>query len=250
MSLLSLSVTNTKYSLLETFRIPIAVIGSLAFPTLAFVFFVLPQRVVVDNPTAATAAVASMIVFAFMSNALFSFGLDLAAQRATPWVPYLRTLPGAPASRIIGLTVSTLVMSLISMIPLLFIGAFFTAANPDAAQITFGIIAVVLTSIPSCMIGVIVGSIAGQKAAIAITQVLMFTLAFAGGLFLPPMMFPEWLNIASATLPVRQAREIVIGITTGAEIPLWAILGIIAWTIVLSTLAVWVYRHDEGRRYR
>ncbi|GAA5210984.1 ABC transporter permease [Microbacterium kyungheense] len=250
MSALTLAAVHTKYSLLETARVPIAVIGSLAFPSLAFCLFVLPQRMVVDNPEFATAAVASMVVFAFMSASLFSIGIDLAEQRAKPWAPYLRTLPGAPSARIAGLMASTLIVAAAAMVPLLVIGALFTAAAPQPADLLAAIGLVIVTAVPSALIGVIIGTTCGPKAAIAVTQVAMFVLAFGGGLFLPPVMFPDWLDVVSKLLPVRQAREIVVGAALGTGAPLWALLGILVWTVVLGVLAVWLYRRDEGRRYR
>jgi len=191
MSALTLAVVHTRYTLLETARVPIAVIGSLAFPTLAFCLFVLPQRMVVETPEFATAAVASMIVFAFMSASLFSIGLDLADQRAKPWVPYLRTLPGAPGARIAGVMAGTLVIAAVAMVPLLVIGALFTAAAPQPLDLLAAIGLVIVTAVPSALIGVIIGTACGPKAAIAVTQVAMFLLAFGGGLFLPPVMFPD-----------------------------------------------------------
>jgi ABC-2 type transport system permease protein len=250
MSALTLAVVHTKFNLLETARVPIAVIGSLAFPSLAFCLFVLPQRMVVDNPEFATAAVASMVVFAFMSASLFSIGIDLAEQRAKPWAPYLRTLPGAPSARIAGLMASTLIVAAAAMVPLLVIGALFTAAAPQPADLLAAIGLVIVTAVPSALIGVIIGTTCGPKAAIAVTQVAMFVLAFGGGLFLPPVMFPDWLDVVSKLLPVRQAREIVVGAALGTGAPLWALLGILVWTVVLGVLAVWLYRRDEGRRYR
>lgn len=250
MSTLNLALVHTRFTLLETARVPIAVIGSLAFPTLAFCLFVLPQRVVVETPEFATAAVASMVVFAFMSAGLFSIGLDLADQRVKPWAPYLRTLPGAPSARIAGVMTATLIIATVAMIPLLTIGGLFTAASPQALDLLTAIALVIVTAVPTALIGVIIGTTCGPKAAIAVTQVAMFLLAFGGGLFLPPMMFPDWLNVVSMTLPVRQAREIVVGTAVGTGAPLWAVLGIVAWTVVLGILSVWLYRRDEGRRYR
>ncbi|WP_394255255.1 ABC transporter permease [Pseudoclavibacter helvolus] len=249
MSTAALIATHVRYSLIETARVPIAIIGSLVFPTLAFCFFVLPQRAIAQDPTIATQAVASMIVFAFMTNGLFSLGLDLAEQRSKPWVPYLRTLPGKPSARIAGLVIGTLVMATVSIIPLLVVGGLFTAAAPTLLQVVLGLVAVVLTAIPSALIGAIVGTTAGPKAAIAITQVLMFLLAFGGGLFLPPMMFPGWLDAASKALPVRQAREVVIAVVSGGEFPTWALFGLLAWTAVLGFLAVFFYKRDEGRKF-
>lgn len=250
MTTLRLIGIHTTYNLLETMRVPIAIIGSLVFPTLAFCLFVLPQRTVVGDAGFATAAVASMIVFAFMSSGLFAIGIDLAEQRAQPWAPYLRTLPAAPAARLGGLIVATLVLATAAMLPLLVIGGLFTQARPALPALFAAIGLVILTAVPSMLIGVVIGTTSGPKAAIAVTQVAMFLLAFGGGLFLPPQLFPDWLDTASAFLPIRQAREIVVGTATGTGAPAWAIIGIVVWTVVLGTLAVWLYRRDEGRRYR
>ena len=46
----ALTLLHAKYGLIETFRVPIAVIGTLVFPALALLFFVVPQRAVADNP--------------------------------------------------------------------------------------------------------------------------------------------------------------------------------------------------------
>jgi ABC-2 type transport system permease protein len=245
-----LTLVHTRYNLIETARVPIAVIGSLVFPTLAFCLFVLPQGPVTSNSQAATAAVASMTVFAFMSAGLFSIGLSLADQRAKPWEPYTRTLPARPEARIGGLILATLVIAIAAMVPLLVVGTLFTAAAPAALDLIAAIALVILTSVPAMLIGIIIGTVSGPKAAIAITQVAMFLLAFGGGLFLPPQMFPAWLDAVSQALPIRQAREIVVGTATGSGVPAWAVIGILAWTAVLGALAVWLHRRDEGRRFR
>ncbi len=250
MSTLALTLVTTKYNLIETARVPIAIIGSIVFPTLAFCLFVLPQRVVADSPELAAAATASMIVFAFMSAGLFSIGLDLADQRAKPWAPYLRTLPGSAVARIAGLVLATLVIATVAMVPLLIVGGMFTSARPEPLDLALAIVLVIVTALPSMLIGAIIGTAFGPKAAIAITQVAMFLLAFGGGLFLPPQLFPSWLDALSSALPIRHAREIVVGAATGTGAPWWAIVGIIAWTLALAAVAVWLYRRDEGRRYR
>lgn len=250
MSVLALAATHAKYSLIETSRVPIAVIGSLVFPTLAFCLFVLPQRTVTQDPEIATAAVASMSVFAFMSAGLFAIGIELAEQRAKPWVPYLRTLPTSPVPRLVGLTLATLAIALLAIVPLLVIGGFFTGARPAPLDLASAVALVAATAVPSALVGAVIGTTCGPKAAIAVTQVAMFLLAFGGGLFLPPQMFPGWLETATRFLPVRQAREIVVGAATGTGAPLWAIIGIVAWTLLLGVVVVLLARRDEGRRFR
>lgn len=250
MSTLALAATHARYNLLETSRVPIAVLGSMVFPSLAFCLFVLPQPAVRGSAEFATAALCSMVVFAFMSAGLFSLGIELAEQRAKPWAPYLRTLPGAASARILGLLSATLVISVAAMVPLLVIGGLFTQARPEPLDALAAIALAVVTAAPSGLIGILIGTLTGPKAAIAVTQVAMFLLAFGGGLFLPPQLFPGWLDVASAFLPVRQAREIVVNVALGTAVPLWAVIGIAAWTVALALVTVIAYRRDEGRRYR
>lgn len=247
---LGLALAHTRWALVEQFRIPMAWIGSIVFPVLAFCFFVLPMAEVRDHPQYATEAMFSMLVFAFMANGLFSFGLEIAAQRAKPWAPYLRTLPGPAAARVIGLIASTLVSAIIAMLPVLVVGLVFTAAEPTPLRLAAGILVVIVTAIPSALIGLIIGSTCSEKAAIAVTQVVMFTMAFASGLFMPPMMFPEWLEVATRVLPVRAARDLAIAVATDGPIEWWTLVSIAAWTLVLAVVGVWLYRRDEGRRFR
>jgi ABC-2 type transport system permease protein len=81
-------------------------------------------------------------------------------------------------------------------------------------------------------------------------QVLMFGLAFGGGLFLPPQLFPGWLDAISRFLPSRHAREIVVWAVQGGDLPVWAWVGYLVWTALLLALALLLFRRDEGRRYR
>ncbi len=106
MSTLALTTLHAKYNLIETLRIPIALIGTLAFPALSLLFFVVPQRTVADNPIFATQAVISLSVFAIMANSLFGFGLSVAENREKPWDPYLRTLPAPGVARVLALVFS------------------------------------------------------------------------------------------------------------------------------------------------
>lgn len=245
-----LGMLHTKYTLLETLRVPMAVIGPVVFPALSFLFFVVPQRAVVENAEFATQAVIQLMVFAVMVNALFSYGLNISQARETPWEPYLRTLPAPAGARILGQVFSTGLVGAASIVPLLVLGAVLTEATTDLAGLAFGLLALALSGLPFVFAGIAIGYAMPFKAAIAVIQILMFGLAFAGGLFLPPMLFPDWLDTLSRFLPSREARELVIWAVQGGEMPLLELAGSIVWTVLLLALALVLYRRDEGRRYR
>ncbi len=250
MSTMNLALVHAKYGLLETMRIPIAIISALAFPALALLFFVVPQQVVASNPEFATQAVISLSVFAIMSNALFSFGLTISEDREKPWDPYLRTLPVPGVSRVLGYVFSIGLIGFIAILPVVALGGLFTAAEASGGRILLGLIAIAVSGLPFMLIGVCIGYSMPSKAAIAVVQIVMFSFAFAGGLFLPPIMFAPWLDTLSTFFPSRQARELVIWAVQGGELHPWVWLGLLAWIVAMAVLALFLFRRDEGRRFR
>jgi ABC-2 type transport system permease protein len=250
MSTAGLTLLHTKYSLLETLRVPIAVIGTIVFPALALLFFVVPQRSVAGDEQSATQAVASMAVFSVMVGSLFSFGLGIAENREKPWDPYLRTLPAPGISRVLAHVLSTGLMAVIALVPLVVIGALLTAARATPLELLAGLLAIILAGLPFMLLGICIGYAFSTKAAIAVIQILFFTLAFAGGLFLPPLLFPDWLNAISQFLPSRQARDFVIWAVQGGELEPLTWLGLVGWIVLLLAAALVLFRRDEGRRFR
>ncbi len=244
-----LTFVHAKYNLLETARIPIAIISALVFPALALSMFVVPQRVVAEDPVLATQAVISMSVFAILANSLFSFGMTISENRETPWDPYLRTLPAPGISRVLAHVFSTGVLGMAAILPVIAIGGLLTAAEAEWWRVLFGFGALALSALPFMFIGICIGYTLPSKAAIAVVQVVMFGLAFGGGLFLPPMLFADWLNSISMFLPSRHAREFVIWAVQGGDLEPWVWLGVVAWTAATFVLALVLFRRDEGRRY-
>ncbi|MDQ7879975.1 ABC transporter permease [Microbacterium sp. QXD-8] len=249
-SVAQLTLLHARFGLIETFRVPIAVIGTLVFPALALLFFVVPQRAVADSPEYATQAVISLSVFAVMSNALFSFGLTISENREKPWDPYLRTLPAPGVARVFAQILSTGLLGLVAIIPLIVVGGIFTAAEAPVLRVLAGLMALAVSALPFMLIGTAIGYALPFKAAIAVIQIVMFGLAFIGGLFLPPILFAGWLDAISKFTPSRQARELVIWAVQGGSLEWWVWVGVLAWTTLSLAAALVLFRRDEGRRYR
>jgi ABC-2 type transport system permease protein len=238
-----------KFQLLETVRIPIAVVGNMVFPALALAFFVVPQSAVAQDPFLSTTAVASLAVFAVMSASLFSHGLGVSEDRQLPFDPFVRTLPAGPWPRMAGRVGTGTVMSLLALVPLVVVGWVFTAVTVTTGQLLGGLGMVLLVGVPFVLLGLAVGYSLPAKAAIAVVQVLVFPLAFAGGLFLPPVMFPAWLDAVSRFTPSRAGRDLVVETVTGVSAYDGAWFVLLGWTVVFAVLAAWAYRRDEGRRF-
>jgi ABC-2 type transport system permease protein len=248
-STLRLALVHAKYSLLETMRVPIAVIGTLVFPALALLFFVVPQRAVAEDPLVATAAVTQLGTFAVMSACLFSFGVGVSEDRALPFDPFLRTLPAGAGPRLAGRVVNGVLWSYLALLPLVLLGWLATSATLTVPQALAAVVMVPLVAVPFVLLGLAIGYRLTSKAAIAVVQATLFPLAFAGGLFMPPQAFPAWLDSISRLLPSRAARDLSVQAVTGDPAPAGSLLVLALWTVLFAVLAVLAYRGDEGRRF-
>ncbi|AEG45559.1 ABC transporter permease [Isoptericola variabilis] len=239
-----------RYQFLETVRIPIAVLGNLLFPALSMFFFVVPQEQVARNPVVATMAVAGLGLFAVMSASLFTYGLGVAEDRQLPFDPFVRSLPAGPGPRMVARIGNGAIFSLFGLVPLVLIGWLFTDARVTAVQLVAGVGTILVASVPFVLLGMAVGYSLSAKAALPVVQVVLFPLAFGGGLFLPPTMFPAWLDAVSLATPTRAARDVLVDALTGVGAPgtAWPVL--LGWTALFAALAVAAYRRDEGRRFR
>lgn len=247
---MSLVALHTRYVALETLRVPIAIVGTVMFPVLSFLFFVVPFGDISGDPVAATAAASQLSLFAVFSVCLFTFGVGVADDRATPWDPYVRTLPVGAGPRIAARLLNGVLFALLGLLPLLVVAAVLTEATVTPTRALLGLAALGVAGVPLLFMGVGIGYSLPVKAAIPVAQVLLFPLAFGGGLFIPPEGFPAWLDTVSQGLPTRAGRDLVIAATTGADLPASALPVLAAWTAVCAAVAVWAYRRDEGRRFR
>jgi ABC-2 type transport system permease protein len=243
----SLVLTHTRFQLLETFRIPIAVIGSAFWPAASMLAFVVPF--VGHDPVAATYATASMVTFAVMSTNLFQYGIGVSEDRTQPWDPYVRTLPAGALPRFAGRILSGLALMMFSVLPVILIAWLFTAATitPLAFLAAAGVTVVI--AIPFILMGLTIGYSLPQKAAIVVAQVLFFPLAFAGGLMSAPGQAPGFVAHLAPYVPTGGAAELMWATVGDTPFNAASIASLIGWTIALAGLAVWAYRRDEGRRF-
>lgn len=256
-SQLTLIRAHTKAHILEQLRIPVAVISSTIFPALALLFFVIPQQATVQDPVASLTAVAQLALFGVMSAFLFNYGIGVAEDRANPWSSYLRTLPAGPFPSTIARALTAMLFAFLALIPVLVLGATLTSASEAFTTgllpwwtIPLSVMVWLLCGLPFLALGLFIGYLCTSKVAIAVTQVVFFPLAFAGGMLLPPFLFPDWLNTLSLFLPSRAARDISVQVFTGGPVEVLSLLTITAWTLLLGALAVWANRRDQGRRFR
>jgi ABC-2 type transport system permease protein len=245
---MSLTLVHTRYQLLQTIRIPIAVIGSAFFPAASMIFFVVPA--VGDDPQGATYATASMVVFAAIISNLFGHGIGVSEDRSKPWDPYMRTLPAGPWAKFGGRIATQMVMMLVSLLPVVVIAALTTEATLSPLQFLEALGVVVVASLPFTLMGLAIGYLLPTKAALAVVQIIFFPLAFGGGLLSAPGQAPGFVETIAPFLPSRGAVEMMWAAVGDLDVDPVAIGSFVGWTVAMAALAVFAHRRDEGARFR
>lgn len=243
----SLALTHARFQLLETIRIPMALIGSAFFPAASMIFFVVPF--VGDNQIYATSATASMVVFVVMTSNLFQYGIGVAEDRAQPWDPYTRTLPAGPLPRFAGRILAGLLLMTVSLAPVLVIAALFTEASITPAAFVAAVGVTIVAAVPFTLMGLAIGYSLPSKAAIVVAQVLFFPLAFGGGLMTGPGMAPGFVENVAPYLPTGGAVRLMWAAVGDFPVQPGSVAALVGWTVALGGVAAWAYRRDEGRRF-
>lgn len=245
-----LAVLHAKFQLLEAFRIPISIIMGLITPTIGLLFFILPQHFGGVNTAIITKMIIGLVIFGVMVNSLFHFAVEISQARERPWGSYTRSLPVGQNSIILSYLLSSGVLSLISVIPLLFLSVILTDANMSMSDLIIGFFLLALTSIPFMLIGIAIGYYSVPKSAVAITQVLMLLLAFGGGLFIPPEVFNATIDNLSYMLPSRSSLEIISwGTNIKAEFPLKAVIVWLAWTLIMFIIILFRVKNEVDSEF-
>ena len=90
-----------------------------------------------------------------------------------------------------------------------------TEATVSVPGLLLGAVALLVTAVPFSLLGLTVGYALPSRAALAVTQLLFFPMAFGGGLFFGgPDRMPSFLEHVAPFLPTRGAVELVWTATT------------------------------------
>ncbi len=243
------ALAHTRLAVLEAVREPIVVVSTVAFPALVLLCFVVPQRAVAEDPSAATAAAGQIALFSIVSVCLFTYGAGIAEDRKRPFDTFARSLPAGPGPQLVARVVTGVVLSALGLVPVVLISALLTDATVPLTRLPLVGLALLACGIPFLVLGFAIGYSLRPKAALAMAQVVLFPLAFLGGLFVPPETFPSWLDAASQATPTRAARDLVVAVMSGGDVDLRWPLVLVLWTAAAGAVTVWAFRRDEGRRF-
>jgi ABC-2 type transport system permease protein len=241
----SVTFAHARAGTVELARHPAYVVPTLAFPAVFFLFFALPA-----TQSGANERMAAFAAFAAIGVAFFQFGVGIAAERASPWEAYVRTLPIGAGPRLAARLCSAAVFAVAAAAVVIAVAVATTPVSL-APQAWTGVAAsLIAATAPFAAFGIAIGYWAPPRGALPIANLLYLTLSYAGGLWFRPAHLPSVLARLAPFLPTRALGDAVSAPATAAAVPWGAWLVLAAFGAASALVAAWGYRRDEGRRYR
>ena len=244
---MTLTLAHVRGTVLALLRTPAYVVGTLALPSLILIFLGIGLA---DTTERANTIMASFTVFAVMGIAFFQFGVGIAESRASPWSTYQRILPAPLLARLAGAVLPAILFSAAAVALVILVAHIFMPVG--IGVIAWLRLCVVLLggSVPLALLGIAIGYWVPHRAALPVANVAYLVLAFGGGLFIPPQLFPEVLDAVSQCLVTRHLVEMAWNAVSHAPWSPVSWIWLACYTIAGLLLAGWGYRRDEGERYR
>jgi ABC-2 type transport system permease protein len=235
-----------RYELLRTFRDRRFVLFTFGFPIVLYLLIAGPNRG--EQNLAGTGIslplyyMVGLAAFGAMISMIGSGG-RIASERSTGWTRQLRTTPLKPAAYFTAKVMTAYATALLGVLLLYGAGAVLGVrlAAADWLAMT-GLIVIAL--LPFAALGILVGHLVTVESVGALTGGLTSVLALLSGNWFP-LGDDGILHDAAQFLPsywLVQASRVGLG---GWEPIGWVV--VIAWTVMLTTLAYLVYRRDTQR---
>ncbi|MBC5825977.1 MAG: ABC transporter permease [Candidatus Eremiobacteraeota bacterium] len=246
MSFLKLVALHFRVGTAELLRTPSYVVFTMAFPTLFYVFFGLPNA---GQRDVARFMMASFAAYAVIGVALFQFGVSIAQDRASSWESFLRILPVSFGARLFARVLSALLFAAGAAGLVIATAEVFGKARISLPELLSLMAGLLVGGACFSLLGIALGYFASPKAAVPLANLIYLPLAFVGGLWIPPQFLPKAVAAISTFVPTRNFGDIVWAAVTPQPWPMRALGALTVYAAFFAILAFWGYRRDEGQHY-
>ncbi len=230
--------TEAKLEFIRMLRMPMFALPALVFPGMFYLLF----GVLMGKGKADVAAylLATYCIFGVMGPGLFGFGVSVALEKDRGWLKWRRAVPALPGAYFVSKMVMALIFAFIIFIELSLLAAGFGGVDLTMLQWSKLMVVSLLSSLPFCALGLVIGILVNGQAAPAIVNFIYLPMAFLSGLWLPITMLPKFLGTMAPIWPSYHAAQIalkVIGSDLGT--PIWIHIGyLVVFTLAMLWLAV------------
>lgn len=237
-SAFSVYVTEARFEFVRMLRMPMFALPALVFPAMFYLLF----GVLMGKGKSEISAylLATYCIFGVMGPGLFGFGVSVALEKDQGWLKWRRAVPALAGAYFISKMTMAMIFSFIIFIELALLSSTLGGVDLTALQWSQLLAISLLSSLPFCALGLVIGILVNGQAAPAIVNFIYLPMAFLSGLWLPINVLPKFLGTVAPIWPSYHAAQIalkVVGNDLGT--PIWIHISyLVIFTLVMLWLAI------------
>jgi len=232
--------------LLRTRGFSFSVVG---FPVVFYLFFgiIMNRGENIGSISVAKYVLASYAVFGMVGAALFGIGVGLAGELSAGWLDLKRASPMPPLAYVLAKCASAMVFGILIVSLLAVIGITLGHVSLSFVEFARMIGLTVVGVIPFACMGMALALLVPFNSAPGITNMIYLPMSFCGGLWVPLMFLPHFLQTMAVLFPTYHLGQLMLGAfgyaSTGTTLSHW--FGLLGFTLLMLGVAAIALRRLE-----
>jgi ABC-2 type transport system permease protein len=239
----------TRYEFIRLLRTRSFSFSVVGFPVVFYLFFgiIMNRGQHIGAISVAKYVLASYAVFGMVGAALFGIGVGLAADLAAGWLELKRASPMPPLAYVLAKCCSAVFFGILIVSLLALMGITLGNVSLSFAEYARMIALTVVGVIPFVCMGLALALLVPFSAAPGITNMIYLPMSFCGGLWVPLMFLPHFMQTIAVLMPTYHLGQLMLGAfgyaSTGSTLSHWE--GLLGFTLLMLGVAAVALRRLE-----
>jgi len=224
--------------LLRTRSFSFSVVG---FPVVFYLFFgiIMNRGQHIGAISVAKYVLASYVVFGMVGAALFGIGVGLAADLAAGWLDLKRASPMPPLAYVLAKCCSAVFFGLLIVNVLALLGITLGNVSLTLGEYARMLALTVVGVVPFVCMGLALALLVPFSSAPGITNMLYLPMSFCGGLWVPLIFLPHFMQTMAVLIPTYHLGQLMLGAfgyaSIGSTLSHW--YGLLGFTLLTLGIA-------------
>jgi ABC-2 type transport system permease protein len=246
---LRIFLTEARYEFVRLLRTRAFSLSVIGFPVVFYLFFglIMNRGEQIGSVLVAKYMLAGYAVFGMVGAALFGIGVGLSSEIAADWMELKRASPMPPAAYLLAKCCSAAAFGVVIVSLLTVLGITMSHVSITLSEYA-GMLGLTLAGvIPFACMGMAIALLVPYNSAPGVTNMIYLPISFLGGLWIPIMMLPHFLQKFAVLLPTYHLEQLMLRtfgyVSTGTAISHW--LGLLGFTLIMLGIATIAFRRSE-----
>ena len=219
------------------------------FPVVFYLFFgiMMNRGEHIGTISVAKYVLASYAVFGVVGAALFGIGVGLASELGAGWLDLKRASPMPPFAYVLAKCSSAMCFGILIVCLLTVMGITLGHVSLSLGEFSRMIALTVVGVVPFACMGMALALLVPFSSAPGITNMIYLPMSFCGGLWVPLMFLPHFLQKIAVLFPTYHLGQLMLGAfgyaSTGSTLSHW--YGLLGFTLLMLGIAAFAQRRLE-----